>query len=217
LGNIGPVLPEKGYLERVRRITKEQDVLLIFDEVITGFRLALGGAQELYGIKPDLTTLGKIIGGGFPIGVFGGRRDILEQVSPRGGVYQAGTFNGSPVPLACGMATLDIMEKEKVLEKLQASGEEMRRGLQDILKDLDLPYSVVGIASMFKVFFGPQPQNYAQALKCDKAAYLAFFWRMMRSGIFLTPSQFETDFISAAHGPDVIQTTLEAFASCLKS
>jgi len=217
LGNIGPVLPEKGYLERVRRITKEQDVLLIFDEVITGFRLALGGAQELYGIKPDLTTLGKIIGGGFPIGVFGGRRDILEQVSPRGGVYQAGTFNGSPVPLACGMATLDIMEKEKVLEKLQASGEEMRRGLQDILKDLDLPYSVVGIASMFKVFFGPQPQNYAQALKCDKAAYLAFFWRMMRSGVFLTPSQFETDFISAAHGPDVIQTTLEAFASCLKS
>ena len=217
LGNIGPVLPEKGYLERVRRITKEQDVLLIFDEVITGFRLAPGGAQELYGIKPDLTTLGKIIGGGFPIGVFGGRRDILEQVSPRGGVYQAGTFNGSPVPLACGMATLDIMEKEKVLEKLQASGEEMRRGLQDILKDLDLPYSVVGIASMFKVFFGPQPQNYAQALKCDKAAYLAFFWRMMRSGVFLTPSQFETDFISAAHGPDVIQTTLEAFASCLKS
>ena len=217
LGNIGPVLPEKGYLERVRRITKEQDVLLIFDEVITGFRLALGGAQELYGIKPDLTTLGKIIGGGFPIGVFGGRRDILEQVSPRGGVYQAGTFNGSPVPLACGMATLDIMEKEKVLEKLQASGEEMRRGLQDILKDLGLPYSVVGIASMFKVFFGPQPQNYAQALKCDKAAYLAFFWRMMRSGVFLTPSQFETDFISAAHGPDVIQTTLEAFASCLKS
>ncbi|HQE97676.1 MAG TPA: glutamate-1-semialdehyde 2,1-aminomutase [Methanothrix sp.] len=217
LGNIGPVLPEKGYLERVRRITKEQDVLLIFDEVITGFRLALGGAQELYGIKPDLTTLGKIIGGGFPIGVFGGRRDILEQVSPRGGVYQAGTFNGSPVPLACGMATLDIMEKEKVLEKLQASGEEMRRGLQDILKDLDLPYSVVGIASMFKVFFGPQPQNYVQALKCDKAAYLAFFWRMLRSGVFLTPSQFETDFISAAHGPDVIQTTLEAFASCLKS
>ena len=217
LGNIGPVLPEKGYLERVRRITKEHDVLLIFDEVITGFRLALGGAQELYGIKPDLTTLGKIIGGGFPIGVFGGRRDILEQVSPRGGVYQAGTFNGSPVPLACGMATLDIMEKERVLEKLEARGEEMRRALQDILKDLDLPYSVVGIASMFKVFFGMEPHNYVQALRCDKKAYLAFFWRMLRSGVFLTPSQFETDFISFAHSPDVIQTTLEAFSSCLKS
>ena len=217
LGNIGPVLPEKGYLEKVRQITREHGVLLIFDEVITGFRLALGGAQELYGIKPDLTTLGKIIGGGFPIGVFGGRRDILEQVSPRGAVYQAGTFNGSPVPLACGMATLDVLEKEKVLEKLEASGEEMRRGLQDILKDMSLPYSVVGIASMFKVFFGPQPQNYAQALKCDKTGYLAFFWRMLRSGVFLTPSQFETDFISLAHSPDVIQTTLEAFASCLKS
>ena len=217
LGNIGPVLPEKGYLEGVRRITKEQDVLLIFDEVITGFRLALGGAQELYGIKPDLTTLGKIIGGGFPIGVFGGRRDILEQVSPRGGVYQAGTFNGSPVPLACGMATLDIMEKERVLEKLEARGEEMRRALQDILKDLDLPYSVVGIASMFKVFFGMEPHNYVQALRCDKKAYLDFFWRMLRLGVFLTPSQFETDFISFAHSPDVIQTTLEAFSSCLKS
>jgi len=217
LGNIGPVLPEKGYLEGVRKMTKAHDVLLIFDEVITGFRLALGGAQELYGIKPDLTTLGKIIGGGFPIGIFGGRRDILEQVSPSGAVYQAGTFNGSPVPLACGMATLDIMEKERILERLEASGEEMRRGLQDILTDLDLPYSVVGIASMFKVFFGQQPHNYVQALKCDKAAYLAFFWRMLRLGVFLTPSQFETDFISAAHSPDVIDTTLEAFSSCLKS
>ena len=217
LGNIGPVLPEKGYLEGVRRITKEHDVLLIFDEVITGFRLALGGAQELFAVKPDLTTLGKIIGGGFPIGVFGGRRDLLEQVSPCGGIYQAGTFNGSPVPLACGMATLDILEKERVLERLQASGEQMRRGLEDMVEDLNLPYSIVGIASMFKVFFGPQPHNYAQALKCDKAGYLAFFWRMLKSGVFLTPSQYETDFISAAHSPDVIQTTLEAFSSCLKS
>ncbi|MDD1722647.1 MAG: glutamate-1-semialdehyde 2,1-aminomutase [Methanothrix sp.] len=217
LGNIGPVLPEKGYLEGVRRITKEHDVLLIFDEVITGFRLAPGGAQELFAVKPDLTTLGKIIGGGFPIGVFGGRRDLLEQVSPCGGIYQAGTFNGSPVPLACGMATLDILEKERVLERLQASGELMRRGLEDMVEDLNLPYSIVGIASMFKVFFGPQPHNYAQALKCDKAGYLAFFWRMLKSGVFLTPSQYETDFISAAHSPDVIQTTLEAFSSCLKS
>jgi glutamate-1-semialdehyde 2,1-aminomutase len=216
LGNIGPVLPEKGYLEAVRRITKAHDVLLIFDEVITGFRLAPGGAQEYYGIKPDLTTLGKIIGGGFPVGIFGGRRDLMEQVSPRGSIYQAGTFNGSPVSLACGMATLDILEKERTLEKLQASGEQLRRGLQDIVEDLDLGYSVVGIASMFKVFFGPEPHNYDQALKCNKTGYLAFFWRMLESGVFLTPSQFETDFISAAHGEDVIQTTLEAFSSCLK-
>lgn len=216
LGNIGPILPEKGYLEGVRRITREHDVLLIFDEVITGFRLALGGAQERFRIKPDLTTLGKIIGGGFPIGVFGGRRDLLEQVAPRGGIYQAGTFNGSPVSLACGMATLDILEKEKALEKLEASGEEMRRGLRDIMEDKRLGYSIVGIASMFKIFFGQQPHNYAEALKCDRSGYLAFFRRMLEKGVFLTPSQYETDFISQAHSPDVIQTTLEAFVSCLK-
>jgi len=217
LGNIGPVLPEKGYLEGVRHLTKEHDVLLIFDEVITGFRLSLGGAQELYGIKPDLTTLGKIIGGGFPVGIFGGRRDLMEQVAPSGGIYQAGTFNGSPVSLACGMATLDVMEKEKVLEKLSVTGKQMREGLQEIVDDLRLGYSVVGIASMFKLFFGEEPHNYAQALKCDKNGYLAFFRRMLDAGIFLTPSQYETDFISAAHSPEVIQTTLEAFSSCLKN
>jgi len=217
LGNIGPVLPEEGYLKGVRQLTREHDVLLIFDEVITGFRLSLGGAQERFGIKPDLTTLGKIIGGGFPVGIFGGRRDLLEQVAPSGGIYQAGTFNGSPVPLASGMATLDIMEKEKVLEKLNATGKQMRKGLQEIVDDLRLGYSVVGIASMFKIFFGEEPHNYAQALKCDKTGYLAFFRRMLDAGIFLTPSQYETDFISAAHSSEVIQTTLEAFSSCLKN
>jgi glutamate-1-semialdehyde 2,1-aminomutase len=216
LGNIGPILPLKGYLEGVRRITKEHDVLLIFDEVITGFRLALGGAQERFGIKPDLTTLGKIIGGGFPIGVFGGRRDLLEKVAPKGGIYQAGTFNGSPVPLACGMATLDILEKENALAKLEALGEEMRRGLRDIVEDRKLGYSVVGIASMFKIFFGQEPQNYAEALRCDRAGYLEIFRRMLEKGVFLTPSQYETDFISLSHSSEIIQTTLEAFSSCLK-
>ena len=217
LGNIGPILPEKGYLEGVRRITEEHDVLLIFDEVITGFRLALGGAQERFGVRPDLTTLGKIIGGGFPIGIFGGRRDLIEQVAPNGGIYQAGTFNGSPVSLASGMATLDILEKDNALGKLEATGEEMRRGMKDIVEDLRLGYSVVGIASMFKIFFGEEPHNYAEALKCDRAGYLAFFQRMLESGVFLTPSQYETDFISLAHSSEVIQTTLEAFTSCLKS
>lgn len=217
LGNIGPVLPENGYLEGVRRITKEHDVLLIFDEVITGFRLALGGAQERFGVKPDLTTLGKIIGGGFPIGIFGGRRDLMEQVAPQGKIYQAGTFNGSPVPLACGMATLDILERERILEKLEAKGEEMRKGLLEIVEDLKLGYSVVGIASMFKLFFGPTPHNYTEALRCDRAGYFSMFRRMLDLGIFLTPSQYETDFISAAHGPEEIQTTLEAFSRCLKA
>ena len=217
LGNIGPVLPEEGYLEAVRDLTEEHDVLLIFDEVITGFRLSLGGAQEYYDVKPDLTTLGKIIGGGFPIGIFGGRSDLMEQVAPSGGIYQAGTFNGSPVSLASGMATLDVLEKENVLAKLNGIGDEMRKALQEIVDDLKLGYSVVGIASMFKVFFGAEPHNYGQALKCDKAGYLAFFRRMLDSGVFLTPSQYETDFISAAHSKEVIETTLEAFRSCLKS
>lgn len=217
LGNIGPVLPEKGYLQEVRRLTEKNDVLLIFDEVITGFRLSLGGAQELFGIKPDLTTLGKIIGGGFPIGVFGGRADLMDRVAPGGAIYQAGTFNGSPASLAAGLATLDVMEKENTLHKLNRMGAEMRSALKEIVEDLGLDYSVVGIASMFKVFFGPEPHDYAQALKCDRAGYLQLFRRMLNSGVFLTPSQYETDFISAAHTQDVIETTLEAFRSCLKS
>jgi len=217
LGNIGPVLPKDDYLQAVREITRDNDVLLIFDEVITGFRLALGGAQEYFGVAPDLTTLGKIIGGGFPIGAFGGRRDLISQVAPGGGIYQAGTFNGSPISLAAGMATLDVMEKENVLERLNATGDLMRKRLQEILEDLKLNYSVSGIASMFKVFFGPEPRNYIDALKCDKEGYLAFFHRMLEKGVFLTPSQYETDFISAAHSTEVIESTLEAFRTCLKS
>jgi len=217
LGNIGPVLPVDGYLQSVREIARDNDVLLIFDEVITGFRLALGGAQEYFGVVPDLTTLGKIIGGGFPIGAFGGRRDLISQVAPGGGIYQAGTFNGSPISLAAGMATLDVMERENVLERLNATGDMMRKRLQEILEDLKLNYSVSGIASMFKVFFGPEPRNYMDALKCDKAGYLAFFHRMLEKGVFLTPSQYETDFISAAHSTEVIEATLEAFRTCLKN
>jgi glutamate-1-semialdehyde 2,1-aminomutase len=216
LGNIGPVLPREGYLKAVRELTEEHEVLLIFDEVITGFRLAMGGAQQHYGIKPDLTTLGKIIGGGLPIGVFGGRRDLISQVAPGGGIYQAGTFNGSPLSLAAGMATLDVMERERTLEKLDARGREMHKGLQEIVEDLKKSYSVVGIASMFKLFFGPEPHNYREALRCDRLGYLAFFRRMLEKGVFLTPSQYETDFISAAHSKEVIEATLEAFRSCLE-
>jgi glutamate-1-semialdehyde 2,1-aminomutase len=216
LGNIGPVLPEEGYLQGVRTLTEDHGVLLIFDEVITGFRLSLGGAQRHYGIDPDLTTLGKIIGGGFPIGIFGGRRDLMEQVAPSGGIYQAGTFNGSPVSLAAGLKTLEVLERGNLLESLNLRGEEVRRAIREIVEDQRLEYSVVGIASMFKVFFGPEPHSYAEALRCDKAQYLAFFRRMLSSGIFLTPSQFETDFMSAAHDEDTIEATLEAFKSNLK-
>ncbi|NPV62298.1 MAG: glutamate-1-semialdehyde 2,1-aminomutase [Methanotrichaceae archaeon] len=217
LGNVGPVLPHPGYLQAVRDLTREHDVLLIFDEVITGFRLSLGGAQKYYGVTPDMTTLGKIIGGGFPVGVFGGRRDLMEQVAPAGAIYQAGTFNGSPVSLAAGMATLDVLEREKILDRVNAAADGMRKALRDIVEDLCPGYSVVGIASMFKVFFGPEPHDYASALRCDKAGYFSFFRRMLESGVFLTPSQYETDFLSAAHTPEVIEATLEAFKSNLKN
>jgi len=216
LGNIGPILPEKGYLEGARRLTKDHDVILIFDEVITGFRLSLGGAQTYYNVVPDMTTLGKIIGGDFPIGVVGGRRELMEMVAPSGGIYQAGTFNGSPTSLAAGMATLDVLEKERVLEKLNSRGDELRKALAQIVEDLGLNYSVVGIASIFKIFFGDAPRNYVEALKCDKAGYLAFFRRMLKSGVFLPPSQFETNFLSAAHTEDVINQTLEAYKSNLR-
>jgi glutamate-1-semialdehyde 2,1-aminomutase len=216
LGNIGPVLPEEGYLQGVRELTEDHGVLLIFDEVITGFRLSLGGAQMHYGVNPDLTTLGKIIGGGFPIGIFGGRRDLMEQVAPSGGIYQAGTFNGSPVSLAAGLKTLEVLERGNLLERLNLRGEEMRRAIRELAEDMRVDCSVVGIASLFKVFFGPEPHSYAEALRCDKTRYMAFFQRMLSSGIFLTPSQYETDFMSAAHNEETDEATLEAFKSNLR-
>ncbi|MHC1585426.1 MAG: glutamate-1-semialdehyde 2,1-aminomutase [Candidatus Syntropharchaeia archaeon] len=216
LGNVGPILPEDGYLREVRRITEEEGIVLIFDEVITGFRLGMGGAQERFGIVPDITVLGKIIGGGFPIGIFGGKKEIMELISPSGKVYQAGTFNGNPFSLTAGIAVVKVLERDNVHEKLEKKGEELRKALWDIIKDKDLGYSVGGIASMFKVFFGNLPRNYQEALKCDKDGYLSFFKRMLDSGIFLPPSQFETNFISIAHSDEDIERTIEAYSENLK-
>jgi len=215
LGNVGPVLPMTGYLEELRKLTLENDVLLIFDEVITGFRLAMGGAQEYFGVMPDITTMGKIIGGGLPIGVFGGRREIMEMISPSGAIYQAGTFSGSPCSMAAGISMLDYLKQENIHEKLNLTGNYLRDSLSKIVEDLGLDYNVCGIASMFKIFFGEEPHNYQEVLKCDKEGYLAFFHRMLESGIFLPPSQFETNFISAAHGKEDIENTLEVYAENL--
>ncbi len=216
LGNIGPILPEKGYLENVRKVTEENDVVLIFDEVITGFRLAMGGAQEYYGVTPDMTTLGKILGGGFPVGVIGGKREIMEKISPAGPVYQAGTFNGSPVSMTAGLAIISILKKEKVHEKVNRKGDVMRKALCDVISDMGLNYSVSGISSMFKVFFGSMPLNYRDALKCDKEKFNSFFWKMLADGIFLPPSQYETNFLSLAHSQDDIDKTVEAYQRNLK-
>ncbi len=218
MGNVGPIPPEDNYLNEVRRITMEQDVLLIFDEVITGFRLALGGAQEFYGVTPDLTILGKIVGGGFPIGMFGGKREIMELVAPSGGVYQAGTFSGNPVSVTAGAKTIEILEREGVPQKINEVGDRMRAALRDIIRDTGFEGYVAGVGSMFKVFFSPggaKVKNYADALSCDKVGYLGFFHRMLSAGVFLPPSQFETNFVSFAHSEADIERTLEAYKANL--
>ncbi|WP_370574584.1 glutamate-1-semialdehyde 2,1-aminomutase [Methanomethylovorans sp.] len=216
MGNVGPILPDDGYLQEVRKITQENDVVLIFDEVITGFRMAMGGAQEYYEVTPDMTTLGKIIGGGMPIGVFGGKREIMEMVAPSGGVYQAGTFSGSPTSIAAGLTVLDVLEKENVHKKLNATGDKLRADITDIVEDLGLNYNVCGVSSMFKVFFGDKPRNYQEVLRCDKEGYLKFFFRMLESGIFLPPSQFETNFLSTAHSEEDLNRLLAAYKANLK-
>jgi len=214
MGNVGPIPPQDNYLSEVRKITKENDVLLIFDEVITGFRLVLGGAQEFYGIGADLTILGKIVGGGFPIGVFGGRRELMELVAPSGAVYQAGTFSGNPVSITAGLKTIEIIERERVPQRINKLGEIMRAALSEILRNSGVEGYVSSVGSMFKVFFSPsgkEIKNYADALRCDKKRYMDLFHAMLDSGVFLPPSQFETNFISFAHTEEDIGMTIEAY------
>jgi glutamate-1-semialdehyde 2,1-aminomutase len=214
MGNVGPIAPAANYLSEVRRITKENDVLLILDEVITGFRLALGGAQEYYDVDADLTVLGKIVGGGFPIGMFGGKREIMALVAPSGAVYQAGTFSGNPVSVTAGLKTIEILERDSVPERINELGATMRTVLSELVRDSGVEGCVSGVGSMFKVFFSPDGaavKNYADALSCDKAKYMRLFHKMLSSGVFLPPSQFETNFISFAHTDEDIGRTLEAY------
>ncbi len=213
--NMGPILPKDGYLRAVRNVTKEHGVVLIFDEVITGFRMGMYGAQGYYGVEPDMTTLGKVAGGGLPIGIFGGSQEIMEMVAPQGGVYQAGTFNGNPLSLAAGMATIEYLDKNRVHLKLNEAGDALRRALAELLRRMGLDYTVSGAASMFQVFFGPPPENYRDALRCDKELYYKFWSRMLEHGVFLPPSQFETCFLSEAHERRDIQDTLRAFVRSL--
>ncbi|MCJ7638449.1 MAG: glutamate-1-semialdehyde 2,1-aminomutase [Euryarchaeota archaeon] len=216
MGNIGPVLPEKTYLTEVRKITEENDTLLIFDEVITGFRLCIGGAQCLYGVTPDLTTLGKIVGGGFPIGVFGGKKEIMECVAPSGGVFNAGTFSGHPVSLTAGIATLSVLNEEGY-KRVNGLGDLLRRMLVDLLEELDIHFTVQGIGTMFQVFFTNKPvRNYQDALTSDVDAYKKLAAFMREEGIFLASSQYETNFISLAHSNEDLEYTIRAYANAFK-
>ncbi|MDD1724724.1 MAG: glutamate-1-semialdehyde 2,1-aminomutase [Methanospirillum sp.] len=213
MGNIGPILPKPGYLQEVRKITKEHDVLLIFDEVITGYRLGIGGAQRLFRVTPDLTTLGKIIGGGFPLATFGGRRDIMEFVAPSGPVYQAGTFSGNPVSLAAGIATIKAVHSRRDLYQ-NLDQATTRIGESSEGKD----GSFVKIGSMFKFFFrSSPPQNYTGAKESDTAKFRVFWEKMRTAGVFLPPSQFETNFLSDAHTVADVEHICRAYTTCLSA
>ena len=206
VGNMGCVPPRAGYLQVIRQITARHGALLIFDEVMTGFRVAAGGAQQLYGIRPDLTTLGKVIGGGLPVGAYGGRADIMNNVAPAGPVYQAGTLSGNPLAVAAGLATLRRIEKENPYPTLESLGARLEQGLLGISG-----IRINRVGSMFTVFFTETDVvDFATAKTCDTQRFNAHFHSMLKQGVYLAPSQFEAAFISAAHTPADIDRTIEA-------
>jgi glutamate-1-semialdehyde 2,1-aminomutase len=220
LGNIGPVLPKPGFLETLRKITLENEVLLIFDEVITGFRLSIGGAQEYYKIRPDLTILGKVLGGGLPLSAFGGRRDVMEKLAPLGPVYQAGTYSGNPVSVSAALATLQSLRKRagQLYSRLEKMGDAMRRGIGDHLESARITAQVNGLGSMFQLFFTDRPvTDYHSAKSADIRKYEKYFHSLLASRVFVPPSQFETCFLSTAHTEDELDASLEAIGTAVKT
>ncbi|MGH2585490.1 MAG: glutamate-1-semialdehyde 2,1-aminomutase [Dehalococcoidia bacterium] len=210
-GNMGVVPPASGFLEGLRRRTAEHGALLIFDEVITGFRVAPGGAQELYGVTPDLTVLGKIIGGGMPVGAYGGRRDLMEQIAPVGPVYQAGTLSGNPAAMAAGIATLRALAEPGVYEHLEATAAALEVGLLDAARAAERTITVNRAGSLLTPFFADSPvDGYTGATAADTTAFASFFRAMLESGIYLPPSQFEAWFVSTAHTEQDVAATVEA-------
>jgi len=207
VGNMGCVPPRDGYLQAVRRITQEHGALLIFDEVMTGFRVARGGAQERYGITPDITTLGKIIGGGLPVGAYGGSRDIMNHIAPAGPVYQAGTLSGNPLSMTAGLVTLRRLRDKTVYDRLEAASKKLCDGLAS----LDLGTTTNRVGSMWTSFFTNEPVvDWDSANKCNREIYGRFFHAMLDEGVYLAPSQFEAAFVSLAHSDAVIEETLNA-------
>ena len=210
-GNMGCVPPADGYLEGLRELTEQYGVVLIFDEVMTGFRVAPGGAQERYGVVPDLTTLGKIIGGGLPVGAYGGRREIMERVAPSGPIYQAGTLSGNPLAMAAGLATLKVALRPETHERLEELGARWKSGMEAAASQGVLPYTVNQVGSMVSIFFTEGPvTDFASAARSDTAAFKDFFWHMLSRGVYLAPSQYEAGFISAAHTDEDLDKTFEA-------
>jgi glutamate-1-semialdehyde 2,1-aminomutase len=210
-GNMGVILPEYGFLESLRSLCDKTGSLLIFDEVITGFRLAYGGAQSVYGIKPDLTCLGKIIGGGLPVGAYGGRKDLMQQIAPSGPVYQAGTLSGNPLAMAAGIATLSELAKPGFYETLDASAERLFRGVTCAAEQADIPLTAARAGSLMGFFFAEGPiRNFNDAQKSNLSRFSRFFKAMLLNGIYLAPSQYEAWFVSAAHDEYAIDATVRA-------
>jgi glutamate-1-semialdehyde 2,1-aminomutase len=217
-GNMGVVLPQPGYLEGLRELTREAGALLILDEVITGFRVALGGAQALYHITPDLTCLGKIIGGGLPVGAYGGRADLMSQVAPEGPVYQAGTLSGNPLAVAAGQAALRALERDNPYPALDRLGAQLEQGLRAAAAEAGVPATVNRVGSMLTAFFCEGPvTDYTSAKRADTARYARFHQGLLRRGVYLAPSQFEAAFVSTAHTPADLDRTLSAVREALQA
>ncbi len=217
-GNMGVVPPQPGFLEGLREITRADGALLLFDEVITGFRVAMGGAQQRYGVTPDMTCLGKIVGGGLPVGVYGGRAEIMEQVAPLGGIYQAGTLSGNPVAMAAGIATLEALRAPGTYQALETMGARLADGLIAAAAEAGLAAQINRVGSMLTGFFTATPvTDYATAKTADAARYGTFFRAMLERGVSLAPSQFEAAFLSLAHTTDDVDVTIAAAREALTS
>jgi glutamate-1-semialdehyde 2,1-aminomutase len=213
VGNSGCIPPQAGFLERLRKLTAEQGTVLILDEVMTGFRVAYGGAQELYGIQPDLTTLGKIIGGGLPVGAYGGKASLMDWVAPAGPVYQAGTLSGNPLAVAAGLKTLEILRRPGTYEQLEAIAEKLASGLAAAAAKAGVPLTVNRVGSMFTCFFtSDMVTDYASAKRSDTVKFACFFRALLEGGVYFPPSQFEAAFVSTAHSEADVTLTLEAAA-----
>jgi glutamate-1-semialdehyde 2,1-aminomutase len=211
VGNANCLPPREGFLQHLRTLCTQHGVLLVFDEVMTGFRVALGGAQARYGVAPDLSTFGKVIGGGMPVGAYGGRRDLMRQISPSGPIYQAGTLSGNPVAMAAGLAMLELVQATGFHEALEAKTNLLCDGLEAAAREAGVPFATQRVGGMFGLFFSSEKvDTYAQAMACDSAAFNRFFHAMLERGVYLAPSAFEAGFMSSAHGEAEIAATVEA-------
>ena len=217
-GNMGTVPPREGFLEGLRSLCTEEGIVLIFDEVMTGFRVAYGGAQELYGVTPDMTTLGKIIGGGLPVGAFGGKKEIMQILSPAGGVYQAGTLSGNPLAMTAGIETLKLLKRDGFYRELEEKSAQISAGIAQAAKDAGYPIYSTRVGSMFCAFFTRgEVHDWTTAAACDTAAFARYFLAMLEEGIYLAPSQFETAFVSIAHTDADIEKTTAAARKAFKA